>query len=148
MQENFYHIINPIIDSIIPKLCKRPYYLHKNGCINYSRKKGCPPGVSLINRIIDLNEIVYIIYNKFDFKGHVERIRKKHPDWTKRQLECCLYWKGSARKKLKEKIRKFKEKFPQLFIINTPEARGVNLTETMKQIDINLEWPPLTYSPS
>ena len=27
-------------------------------------------------------------------------------------------------------------------ILTTPEACGVNITETMKKIGVNLEWPP------
>ena len=73
-------------------------------------------------------------------------MREKHPEWSKRQLECCLYWQGTARKSLREKIKLFKIEYPNLFIAKCPEGSGTNLTETMKQININLEWPPKNYT--
>ena len=72
-------------------------------------------------------------------------MRAKHPDWSKRQLECLLYWQGTARKKQKEQIEIFKKWInDEEYIITTvPEAMGVNVTETMKRIGIELEWPPI-----
>jgi hypothetical protein len=67
----------------------------------------------------------------------------KHPDWTRRQIECCLYWQPKARKQLKTEISKFRMEFPNYNIIVNPEAQGINVTETMAQIGIDLEWPPV-----
>jgi len=53
-----------------------------------------------------------------------------------------LYWQGTARKQLKEKVSEFLKKYPEFLVINCPEAQGVNLTETMRLINIELEWPP------
>ncbi len=126
-------------------LCLKPYPNHKNGCPNYATKKGCPPGVPMFDSFYDLSKSIYAIYNVFDFKGHVDRMREKHPDWSKRQLECCLYWQGSARKRLKERIEIFGKLTGRKYIINTvPEAMGVNVTETMLRVGIELEWPPVS----
>ena len=73
-------------------------------------------------------------------------MRGKHSNWSKRQLECCLYWQGTARKSLKKKIGEFLCSHSSLFIVSCPEASGVNLTATMKQIGIDLEWPPKEYT--
>lgn len=124
-------------------LCLRPYPNHKNGCPNYGTKKGCPPGVPMFDSFYDLSKSIYAIYNVFDFKGHVDRMKVKHPNWSKRQLDCCLYWQNTARKKLKEKINEFIFLADERYVVNTvPEAMGVNVTETMKKIGIELEWPP------
>jgi len=133
-----------VIIRPIHSLCVRPYPNHKKGCPNYGKKKGCPPGVPMFDKVYDLSKPVYAIYNVFDFGMHVNRMEYKHPDWSKRQLECCLYWQGTARKKLKERIEIFKRLADRKYIITTaPEAMGVNVTETMKRVGIELEWPPV-----
>jgi len=126
-------------------LCLKPYPNHKNGCPNYATKKGCPPGVPMFDIFYDLSKSIYAIYNVFDFKGHVDRMRERHPDWSKRQLECCLYWQGTGRKQLKELIEEFERPRPKgMFSITTvPEAMGVNVTKTMRNAGIVLEWPPV-----
>ncbi len=125
-------------------LCAREYPNHKRGCPNYNKKEGCPTDVLMFDMVYDLFEPVYAIYNMFDFGGHIERMREKHPKWSQRQLECCLYWQGSARKELRKRIAVFKAEFTEYTIIVVPEAMGVNVTETMKNIGIELEWPPRT----
>ena len=139
--------VKPVIIRPVHNLCVRPYLNHKRGCPNYGKKKGCPPGVPMFDSVYDLTRPVFAIYNIFDFKGHVDRMREKHPDWSKRQLECCLYWQGTARKKLKELIEIFKKLVPVgtgwYSITTVPEAMGINVTETMKRVGIELEWPPV-----
>ncbi|MHB9005128.1 MAG: hypothetical protein ACYC6C_13935, partial [Coriobacteriia bacterium] len=77
-------------------------------------------------------------------------MRAKHPDWTERQLLNCLYWQGTARKHLKREIAAFHEHMmftaPGLrcVVLTTPEACGVNVTETMRAAGIELEWPART----
>ncbi|KKM69376.1 hypothetical protein LCGC14_1451460 [marine sediment metagenome] len=144
--DQFYSIVEPVVDHTVRKLCIRPYPNHKKGCPNWGGKKGCPPQVPLIGKLINLDKIVYAIYNRYEFGDHVERMREKHPKWSKRQLECCLYWQGTARKCLREKIRLFLSDYRDYIIVGCPEGSGVNLTETMKQVGINLEWPPKKYT--
>ena len=98
----------------------------------------------MFDSFYDLSKRVVAIYNNFDFKGHVDRMREKHPDWSKRQLECCLYWQGTARKELKRRIKIFEILAHERYVVNiVPEAMGVNVTETMKRVGIELEWPPV-----
>ena len=76
---------------------------------------------------------------------HRERMQALHPDWSGRQLDCCLYWQAGARKALRAEIGRWLAELPLgggLRIVHTPEATGVNLTETMRSAGIALEWPP------
>jgi predicted metal-binding protein len=134
--------VKPIFDIKVRELCFKPYPLHKNGCPNYNKKMGCPPKAPLIFDVLNLDQKVYAIYNIFDIGFHVEKMRKLHPKWSDRQLKCCLYWQSKARKELKVKIIEFLREFPKYYVVNNPEAQGVNLTETMKNVGIILEWPP------
>ncbi len=131
-----------VYEKRIQKLCCTPYYNHKNGCPNYGNKKGCPPNQLLINEILDFNNDMYIVYTEFDIKSHVENMRNKHPNWTERQLYCCLYWQPKARKIHKRNIENATWEMESIKIILCPEAHGVNVTDTMKNVGIELEWFP------
>jgi predicted metal-binding protein len=136
--------VTPIIDKSVIALCTKPYPNHKKGCPNFGKKKDCPPTCGKIEDTIDLSKDVYAIYNVFPFKEHVDKLREKHPKWTQRQLECCLYWQTKARKQLKLVVKDFLKCHKNMIILATPEALGVNLTATMKSVGIELEWPPKT----
>jgi hypothetical protein len=86
-------------------------------------------------------------------------MREAHPEWTKSQLNCCLYWQTTARKMLTEKLQNFLKEFPDFHVVvakysgapinnriiwSPPEAMGVNITATMANRGIFLEWPPET----
>ena len=146
-EDVFYAKVDPVIDCDVIRLCLKAYPAHKKGCPNFNKKEGCPPKTKSINKLIDLSQSVYAIYNIFDFKGHVEKMKAAHPNWSERQLKCVLYWQPKARKQLKEKIKLFFKEFPELTIVPSPEANSVNITETMKNSGILLEWPPenITY---
>jgi len=132
-----------IIDPKVRGLCVKPYPNHKKGCPNYAKKKGCPPMCPVISETLDLSQPVYAIWNTFPIGEHVERMKAKHPDWTERQLYCCLYWQPKARKQLRQLVDEFCFAMRQSFtIVACPEAQGVNLTETMKGVGVELEWPP------
>ena len=80
-----------VIDLKVRGLCGRPYPGHPKGCPNVNHKKGCPPSAPLLPDVFDLSRPVWIIINRFDLGAHVERMRTLHPDWSTRQLTCCLY---------------------------------------------------------
>ena len=142
--------VMPIVDPRMRGLCRKEYPNHKKGCPNWNKKAGCPPGIPLINEVIDLTKPVYAIYNVFDLAGHINKMKLAHPQWTWRQLVNCLYWQPKARKRLKYQINVALHNIvtnnydPRLMLIGNPEAHGVNLTETMKNAGIELEWPPKT----
>lgn len=140
--------VNPIIAYLTcHRLCVQEYYNHKKGCPNFGKKKGCPPSMPPFNEVYDLSKSVYAIYTVFDFKGHVDRMREKHPDWSQRQLECCLYWQGTARRGLEVEIERFKTDIFQSYVITQcPEGMGVLVTNTMRKIGVHLEWPPKNFT--
>ncbi len=139
-------ILTPIIDYRVRELCAKPYPNHPKGCPNYGRKAGCPPHCWVIENIIDLSKAVFAIWNVFDFGAHCRKMKAKHPEWSQRQIECCLYWQPTARQQLRHQIEMFYlgNTVSDMKIIKTPEATGVNVTATMKSIGIELEWPPKT----
>jgi predicted metal-binding protein len=138
-----YKQVDIVIDQRMRGLCKKPYPNHPKGCPNFDKRHDCPPKVPLIGKVFDLTKPIYAIWNVFDFGGHTARMRDKHPQWSDRQVECCLYWQGSARKQLKSEIEAFTSVMGKHVVLTTPEACGVNITETMKNIGVILEWPPV-----
>lgn len=119
-------------------LCIKPYAGHPKGCPNYNHKEGCPPCKSRFEEIISS---YYAIINEFALFKHVARMRDKHSQWSERQLVCCLYWQQTARKQLQSQIDKFLDSH-NLIVDMCPEASGVNVTKTLQQHGIELEWPP------
>lgn len=146
MCESFYTLVNPIVDLSVRYLCLRPYGNNRKGCPNFAKKNGCPPKCPVISDTLDLSKPVYAIYNRFDIASHVENMKQKHPDWSERQLYCVLYWQPKARKQLREKIKEFLKQHRDSKVISCPEAQCVNLTDTMKAVGIELEWPPRKYA--
>lgn len=136
-----WQIVEPTLDYSVRKLCCRPYPLHKNGCPNFRKKSTCPPKYPLLQNLIDMNKEIWAIWNKFPIGEHMNKMKLKHPEWTERQLRNVLYWQPTARKELKNIIKLFLKE-NNLIIVQSPEAAGVNLTDTMSKIGIKLEWPP------
>lgn len=146
-----YKLCEPVVDLSVRELCPRPYRGHPKGCPNYGKRPTCPPASPTIDEVIRLDKPVWAIWNVFGFGAHVWRMRRKHPDWSQRQLECCLYWQGTARKALRREIKAFGDSGAwkastenDCGVVECPEACGVDLTATMKAIGIVLEWPPKT----
>lgn len=137
--------ISPLLISYkkgIQSLCRNHYPNHPKGCPNYGKKDGCPPNQPLISEVLNLRKGVYLIYTEFDVGKHARRMQKMHPDWSKRQVYCCLYWQPTARKIQREEETKAKEEYGLGKIVDSPEAHGVNLSLLMKNIGVELEWPP------
>jgi len=137
--------VEPVVDLTVRSLCKRPYPGHKKGCPNYDKRGSCPPQSRTVYEVLDLGRPVYCIWNVFPFGKHVRRMKRKHLEWSKRQCECCLYWQGTARKELNARIKRFLEScHTRMVVLCCPEAKGINVTETMRSLKIDLEWPPQT----
>src|SRR6056300_1179316 len=125
-------------------LCRARYHNHPKGCPNYGKRPDCPP-CELVNDKFDLDMPMWVIYTEFPVGEFAERMRVNHPEWehTPRQWYNCIRWQGTARKQHKIDIRSFKwamRKIPDLHVDTNPEARGINVTEVMKQVGIDLEW--------
>lgn len=138
--------VNPVCDLRMRALCVAPYEGHGKGCPNFGVKPGCPPTAPLLSEHLDLSKKVWTVYNVFALGDHVAALRKRHPDWSRRQLECCLYWQGRARHQLEIEIAEVLRQLGMADwrVVRRPEAMGVNVTATMAQVGINLEWPPCT----
>ena len=135
----------PILLPYCPgTLCRRPYPGHARGCPNYGARLTCPPKAQLWRRRFRPSDVSIVVWNVFAFGKHVERMRERHPSWTQRQLACCLYWQGTARKQLRAEIAHFRRVNPERWIeVYPPEALGVDVTSTMALLGHRLEWPPV-----
>ncbi len=131
-----------IIDRKMCGMCVKPYPGHPKGCPNYNHKAGCPPHTPLFGEVYDLDRPVFAIVTEFDLGAHVARMAADHPDWSDRQLLCCLYWQGTARANQTNAILSFQSEHPDHKCDRCPEAMGVNVTETLKLAGVELEWPP------
>jgi hypothetical protein len=136
----------PIINLSVRGLCVKSYPLHPGGCPNFNCKVGCPPQAPKLQDYFDLRFPTYAIWNVFALGDHVRAMQDKHPDWSDRQLYCCLYWQPRARKDLDVEIQEFLKHGSRLLaaktIVKCPEAMGLNVTATMKLLGFELEWPP------
>jgi predicted metal-binding protein len=137
--------INPLeipLDIDSQRLCCKAYPNHPKGCPNYGMKKGCPPNVSPLKEILDFNKEIFLIYTEFDIGNHAERMKKLHPDWSNRQIYCCLYWQPKARKVQRQEEERCRKEMGIEVILTSPEAMKVNVTSLMKKVGVDLEWPP------
>lgn len=137
----FEQVSNIIYGKKYQNLCRVPYHNHPKGCPNYGKRKDCPP-CDLVSERFNLNEPFFVIYTEYPVGEFAERMRLNHPEWADqpRQWYNCIRWQGIARKEHKKDILEFQNKYPNLVVDMNPEALGINVTEMMKQIGINLEW--------
>ena len=145
-----------VITPKVRGMCRLPYPGHPKGCPNWNLRSTCPPEAKPLGEVLDLSQEVTLVYTIFDLADHVDKLRQAHPGWSDRQLNCCLYWQGGARKKLREEVgvvlKGIQQKGSFLdgyetepkVVLYCPEACGLNVTETMARQGIILEWPPVT----
>lgn len=121
--------------------CRLPYPNHPHGCPNYGERESCPP---FAERFEDLVEPpFYLVIQEFDIEAQEERMRSRHPDWTRRQCRNLLYWQRGVVKKLKEKAYDLADSLGEEFIVlEVPEANGVDLFSTCRKHDIPIERNP------
>lgn len=139
------HIVRPVITPRVRKLCTKPYPHHPKGCPNYGKRDTCPPACKMFDKVFHWDRDIWALWVEMDFGTHVSRMRALHPEWSRRQLECCLYWQGSARAYLRKMTDEWVAgHIPGNYLVTEcPEAMGVNVTETMRSIGVTLEWPPM-----
>jgi hypothetical protein len=133
---------NLVVDYRVRGLCARAYPGHPKGCPNFGNRIGCPPDCPLVTEVLDFSRPIFAIVNEFQLGAHVKHMQKIHPGWSQRQLECCLYWQGTARRRLRLAVVNFLLTNPDYIVLGRPEATGVDVTNTLAQVGINLEWPP------
>jgi len=137
-----------VVDYAVRDLCTHPYPGHPHGCPNHGKRATCPPMAPRIDTFLRLDMPTTVVWSRFDLAAHAERMLARHPGWSDRQARCCLYWQGTARKRLRKALRlclaNEQAKYPRYRVVSTlcPEAMGVNVTATMERLGIVLEWPP------
>jgi hypothetical protein len=133
----------PVFAPSVRGLCARAYPGHRHGCPNFGKRFTCPPAALLLFDLFEESGPFYAIVNRFNLGAHVERMASKHPGWSARQLVCCLYWQAGARRELEREIQQFRAKYITGFgVTRCPEAMGLNVTATLKNAGIEIEWPP------
>jgi len=135
--------VDPVYEPSVRAVCVKAYPLHPHGCPNFAHKDTCPPKAPKLPEVFDLTRPCYAIINSFDLGNHVTAMQLKHPEWSARQLTCCLYWQPKARKMLEMLIAAFVAKHPGHVIARCPEAMGLNVTETLRRAGVEMEWPPV-----
>jgi len=130
--KRLYHVESPI------SLCRLPYPGHREGCPNVGRSHSCPPYSIRLGMKYDLKKPCYFVYVKFNIKKQEVRMLKLHPNWTKKQARCLLYWQNVVRRELKEKAEFYAYR-PGLGYELIPEAMGLHVFETALYHGIKIE---------
>lgn len=121
------------------RYCQLPYLNHPKGCPKYNKDKKCPTLTPSTNEYFDLSKPLYFVHSKFDYEGHVRKMKKDHPDWSDLQCQCVLYWQGTSRRQMKER----RIYAMQILDVNQyavcPEGMGVNIYVTARLSGLKLD---------
>lgn len=122
--------------------CTLPYYNHPKGCPNFGKKVGCPPFSPKFEEVY--MQPFYMVMEFFDIETHVIKMKEKHPKWTEKQCRSLLYWQKNLNKKLENNANEFMKKLStkNIELVKTPEAMGINMFETCKNVGVLLERNP------
>jgi len=134
---------NIIWDEHTSDWCRLPYPRHPKGCPNYGKKEGCPPQAKKVWSIIKAP--YFLVGVCFNLKEHVQRMKRKHREWSDAQARCLLYWQPKVNKKLRHVAERFSSQIPNSIVLYTPEANGVHVFKTCKEIGIVLERNPQNF---
>lgn len=132
------------LNSHTNEWCKLPYPRHPKGCPNYDNNPTCPPNALSFTEIV--KDPFYLVGVQFNLKEHVERMKKKHSEWSYAQCKCVLYWQNKVRKRLREECKNLVSKLNGNYeILYKPEANGVQVFNTCFKNGIMLERNPSEY---
>ena len=123
----------------VSSLCAKPYAGHPKGCPNFGKRPTCPPNLAPLDAVIDVRQPVWVIGAKFNMAKHSMSMKIKHPSWSERQCECCLYWQGHVVSVLKKACAGYE------VVLYVPEAYSVDISATVIGYGIKLQWPPKDY---
>jgi len=123
-------------------LCISPYPDHPNGCPNYGRLGDCPPNSPAVWRHFDAQLPLCLVIYCFDLGRHMNVMKKRHPEWSDRQLRNCYYWQNGVRAGLKRECKRLCSSRGYDTFTLKPEAMGVNLFGTMRKFGIKLKRNP------
>ena len=130
------------IDFRAREWCKIPYEGHPNGCPNWNRNPHCPPNVPIITDVFDLTKPLWFSIVEFNLLQHRTNMAIKHPNWSEKQCNCCLYWQNGVRKQLKMQCRNaLRDNLGSIYTL-IPEAMGINVFKTARNIGIILKRNP------
>lgn len=134
----FISISKLIITDQTANWCQLPYPNHPKGCPNFGRI-GCPPTTKPIVEVVDLIFPVYFVYSEFNLEAHRVKMKKAHNNWSTKQLNNVLYWQGTSRKQLKERVKIVQKEKQTNLVLYCPEAHGVNVYATAFKNGLQLE---------
>lgn len=119
--------------------CRLPYPGHPKGCPNYGETDRCPPLAPHVTEVFDLEKPLYFVHSEFDLEAHAARMKEKHPNWSERQCRCVLYWQGTSRKQMKERVELARWNLRTTNDTACPEGLGVNVFATARLAGLDLE---------
>lgn len=133
--------------------CRMPYPGHPDGCPNWGNNNLCPPKMKRKDDRIRKYNYIYLVTAEFNFARYIKLRRVEHPDWTRNQVNCCLYYQSAVKKILADFIRNLADS--NCFILGSgsgfklfgkglpsPEAIGIDVFTTMKRLGRPLERNP------
>jgi predicted metal-binding protein len=152
-----------LFDPVIQTLCNNP----KFKCPNYGHNWACPPHAPYLEKDIMTHNKFYLIYCRIDMN---RQIQDKKTDWeglnSYKYLRNCIekeiekflelqnisinnvsiLWDGHCNACEKEGLNcAIDEELPCRFPDRkrySMEAVGINVTETVRNVDLEIEWPP------
>lgn len=127
-----------VICPEVQNWCRLPYTTHKNGCMYYGKRDSCPPKAFLLNKISKAPYTLVAI--KFNLEKHIQKLKRKHPNWSDKQARCVWYFQGTLNKRVREECERIADKDSIIFY--RPEAHGVNVFETCRRIGLRLKRNP------
>ena len=133
---------NLVIDKKARQWCKLPYDGHSNGCPNYNRKETCPPRAPVVEDYFNLNKDLWLIAIEFNLTKQIEKMKTLHPEWSNKQAKCLLYWQPKVNKTLKSEVHFFMIDKDLTYTL-CPEAMGINVIQTAKNLGLPIEKRPI-----
>lgn len=145
MNDYIYKITDLRYSLRVRNWCSLPYPGHRKGCPNYRNATHCPDQIPFITNVLDISKPMFIVHSEFDLAAHAARMKEKHPNWSERQCRNLLYWQGTSRKQLRDRVIKAlcdwenEETTAINFITYCPEGMGVNVYSTARHAGLILE---------
>ena len=152
-----------IFDPKVQSYCNNP----KFKCPYYGHSWACPPEAPYLEDEIMKYENFYLIYTKLNLKNDSRKENRKKYNYNKmrkimeREMEkfiilhqnkfneIRILWDGHCRICEKENLKcSIDDDSPCRYpdkIRYSMEAVGINVSQTVKNVDIDIEWPPVNH---
>lgn len=131
-----------VVNQRAREWCKLAYPGHPKGCPNYGKLKECPPAVKPVGEVFDLSRMHWFVTVEFDLEAQTKRMAELHKNWTQKQCRNLLYWQKGVNADLEVEVREFIN-FAQLAFTLKPEAMGVNVIQTARNLGVPIETKPV-----